>query len=207
MNRREASKSETRELILNAARKLFFKKDRAQQPTMRDIAAEAGVSPASVVVHFKNKKALMDAALTEDIEQTTAKAIATLPAGKDLVLRLAHIWQAMYRFYDTHRDLYRTFISSTIFEPEDQTPNIAREKDTFLAFLVELVESEKRAGRIISDADADMLALSLFSVYIGTLILFFRYPEVTPEAATGQVIAMTRQMLTGVLPTTKGDAS
>ena len=34
---------------------------------MRGIAREAGVSAASVIVHFKNKTALLEEALYEDI--------------------------------------------------------------------------------------------------------------------------------------------
>ena len=62
MNRREASKKETRQLILRAARRLFAQKG-MEECTIRDIARKAGVSPASVVVHFKSKTALLEEAL------------------------------------------------------------------------------------------------------------------------------------------------
>ncbi len=64
MDRRKASKFETRQLILSAAKKLFLEKG-VEQCTMRAIATEAGVSAASVVVHFKNKIGLLEASLYE----------------------------------------------------------------------------------------------------------------------------------------------
>jgi AcrR family transcriptional regulator len=66
MNRREASKIETKNLILQAAKQLFRKK-RVEECTMRTIAARAGVSPASVIVHFKSKIALLEEALEGEI--------------------------------------------------------------------------------------------------------------------------------------------
>ena len=52
---------------------------------MRAIAKEAGVSAASVVVHFKNKTALLEVALYEDIGRTIAQATASPPRKKDLL--------------------------------------------------------------------------------------------------------------------------
>ena len=87
MNRREASKLETRRLILAAARKLFRSRGVAHS-TMREIARTAGVSPASVVVHFKNKIALMEAALFEDIDRTIDAAVMSLPPDADMATGL-----------------------------------------------------------------------------------------------------------------------
>lgn len=197
MNRREASKIETRRLIMAAARKMLLGKD-VKKCTMRNIAEKAGVSPASVVVHFENKEALLEAALTEDIERTTAQAIALLPPSGDLAERLVHIWQAMYTFYDTNRNLYRTLVRSTIFEPEDKTPFLTQQTITFLTFLHELVDHEKDCGRLNQSVDGDVMAKALFSHYFGALIMFYRDPSMTPQKAAAAVLAMTRQTLAGL---------
>lgn len=198
MNRRQASKQETRRLIMAAARKLFLEKT-VDDCTMRAIAKEAGVSAASVVVHFKNKRALLEATLGEDIDRTTATAIATFPRKGSLVDRLTHIWLAMYTFYDTNRDLYRTLIRSTIFEPEDQTPFLTGITITFFDFLQELIETEKSCGRMDLAVDADMMSKALFSLYFGVLIMFYRDPEMTPQDAAALVAGMTRQTLAGLV--------
>ena len=197
MSRREDSKMETRRLIMDAARKMLLEKDLAEC-TMRNIAKRAGVSAASVVVHFKNKGFLLEAALTEDIERNTLDALATLPAEGHLAERLTHIWRTMFSFYDDKRDLYRVLIRSTVFEPESQTPYMTAQTVAFLRFLTELIRSEQNSGRIQDRVDAEVLAEALFTNYFGVLIMFYRNPGMTPEDATGKVLAMNRLTLAGV---------
>ncbi len=55
MNRREASRTESRRLILKAARKPFGAQG-MEACTIRNITTAAGVSPASVILHFKTKR-------------------------------------------------------------------------------------------------------------------------------------------------------
>lgn len=197
MNRREASKIETRQLIIKATRKLLLDQE-VEQCTMRSIAREAGVSAASVVVHFKNKHALLEAALTEDIDRTISRAIGSLPSKGDLLDKLVHIWRAMYTFYDTNRDLYRSLVRSTIFEPELNTPYISKQLEQFFIFLGQMIEEEKAFGRMRPSVDSVIMAQSLACLYIGVLIMFYRNPDMTPAEAVATVAAMTRQILSGV---------
>ena len=99
MNRREASKKETRRLILKAARTLFARKG-MEESTMRDIAAKAGVSPASVVVHFKSKTALLEEALCGDIETAFSEIIASMPEDLNFRDRLMHLSKGFLTLYD-----------------------------------------------------------------------------------------------------------
>ncbi|PIE62596.1 MAG: hypothetical protein CSA25_04410 [Desulfobacter postgatei] len=197
MNRKEMFKAQTRQLILEAARKLFFEEN-FSRCTMRRVAAEAGVCAASVVVHFKNKIALMEAALAEDIGQTWEGALKTLPAKGSIATRINHIWLTMFTFYDGNRNLYRELLSSTVFKVEEDTPALRRDVDTFLDFLVTVVEDEKTAGRMGKEVDSTILAMSLFSQYFGVEVMFFRDPGMTPEAAAQIVEMMNQQTLTGL---------
>lgn len=197
MNRKQAFKEQTRQLILDAARKLYFEQD-VSQCTMRRVAARAGVSAASVVVHFKNKVALMEAALAEDIGRTWEGALKTMPANGLLATRINHIWLTMFTFYDGNRNLYRELLSSTVFSPETDTPAICRDVETFLNFLSTVVENEKTAGRMDKKVDSMVLSMSLFSQYFGVEVMFFRDPAMTPEAAAQMVEMMNRQTLTGL---------
>jgi len=114
MNRREASKKETRQLILKAARLLFAQKG-LEECTIRDIAKKAGVSPASVVVHFQSKTALLEEALNRDIEKALSALITSMPPDLGLLDRLLHLATGFFRLYDTNRNLYRALIRHTIF--------------------------------------------------------------------------------------------
>jgi AcrR family transcriptional regulator len=197
MNRREASKRETRHLIMEAAKKLFLEKD-VEKCTMRAIAKKAGVSAASVVVHFKNKRALMEATLTEDIDRTIDEAVATMPSKGDFAERLTHIWRSMFTFYAANRDLYRFFLSSMIFAPEDETPSLTAQATTFLNYLEEWIEHEKKDDRMDREVDSEIMARTLFSQYFGVLIMFYRDVSMSPGAAADSVLTMIRQTLAGL---------
>ncbi|PIE74774.1 MAG: hypothetical protein CSA18_03055 [Deltaproteobacteria bacterium] len=210
MNRKEAFKAQTRQLILEAARKLFFE-ERFSRCTMRRVATEAGVSAASIVVHFKNKIALMEAALAEDIGNTWEGALKTMPAKGSIATRINHIWLTMFTFYNRNRNLYRELLSSTVFKVEEDTPALSRDIDIFFKYLSSMIEEEKTATRITGSVDSTVLSMSLFSQYFYVLIIFFRNPAISPETAAKMVQVMNQQTLTGLennlkskIPNSKG---
>lgn len=198
MNRREASKSETRQLILIAAKKLFVKKG-VEQTTMRSIAKEAGVSAASVVVHFKNKTALLEVALYEDIERTLSRAIATLPAESSLFDWLMHIANIMFSFYGSNRELYRILIRDTICEPEENSPHLTRQLEDYLQFFAERIKEKQVSGHVRFDADAHVAAASIYSLYLISLMEFLRNPGITVEMALEKLSIIGKQHLRGII--------
>ena len=197
MNRREASKNETRQLILRAARRLFAQKG-MEESTIRDIAREAGVSPASVVVHFKSKTALLEEALNRDIETALSELVASMPEDLELLDRLMHLAKGFFRLYDQNRKLYRALIRYTIFEPAGETPNITNVSELYLRFLSGLVEEGQARGIIRPEVDATVAAGSIFSLYLGALIMLFRRPDMTVELVAEALAAMTDQYLKGI---------
>jgi len=198
MNRREASKHETRQLILAAARRLFAQKG-PEDCTIRDIARQAGVSPASVVVHFKSKTALLEEALHRDIDRALSEVIASLPEDQALLDRVMHLATGFFRFYDRNRNLYRALIRHTIFEPAADTPGITRLTERYLQFLAGLLEAEKARGALRPEVDTTTAAGAIFSLYLGALILLFRTPEMTVDLVAGGLAAMTGQYLKGII--------
>lgn len=197
LNRREVSKSETRRLILKAARRLF-RTEGVERCTMREIAEAAGVSASSVVVHFRNKKALLEVALYEAIDRAVTKAVASLPVEADLPGRLMHIARSMFAFYDTDRTLYRHLIRDTVFEPAEDCPHISRQLDDFLRFVAGLIDEEKARGGLHPEADSRLAAASLFSLYFSILTAFLRTPEMTVPRAAAELGAMARHYITGI---------
>jgi AcrR family transcriptional regulator len=198
MNRREASKIETRQLILTAARRLFAQKG-MEESTIRDIAQQAGVSPASVLVHFKNKTALLEEALSGDIALALSEVIAMIPPDENLLVRLMHLAKGFFNFYDHNRNLYRALIRQTIFEPTGETPYMTRQAEQYIRFLSEIIEEEKQHGVIKPEVDAAAAALAIFSLYIGALIMLFRLPEMTVEQVAAVLTSMTGQYLQGIM--------
>ncbi|MEN6465308.1 MAG: TetR/AcrR family transcriptional regulator [Syntrophaceae bacterium] len=197
MNRREASKAETRRLVLEAARELFSQKG-MQECTIRDIAGKAGVSPASVLVHYKSKTALLEEALVGDIRDALSGLIASIPAGAGLLDRLMHLSKGMLRFYDRDRGLYRALVRLTIFEPVSETPGMTKQSEEYVRFLSEMVEAEKTSGVIRQDVDSMFVAASIFFFYLGALTMLFRMPEMSVETVADMLSSMTAQYLEGI---------
>jgi AcrR family transcriptional regulator len=198
MNRRQASKRETRQLILKAARRLFAQKG-MEECTIRDIAGAAGVSPASVVVHFQSKTALLEEALNRDIDKSLSGLIASMPEDQGLLERLLHLATGFFRLYDQNRDLYRALIRYTIFEPARETPHMAELSERYIQFLAGMIEEEKTRGLIKPDVDSRVAAGAIFSLYLGALTMLFRQPEMTVETVAAVLAAMTGQYLEGII--------
>jgi AcrR family transcriptional regulator len=200
MNRRQASKNQTRQLILKAARRLFAQKG-MEESTIRDIAREAGVSPASVVVHFKSKTALLEEALNRDIEGALAELRASMPQELELLGRLMHLATGFFRLYDKNRDLFRALIRHTIFEPAGETPDLTNISEQYLRFLAGLVEAGKVRGLVRPEVDATVAAGAIFSLYLGGLTLLFRRPDMTVDQVAQALAGMTGQYLQGITRT------
>jgi len=197
MNRREASKKETRRLILKAARALFSRK-RLEECTMRDIAAKAGVSPASVVVHFKSKTALLEEALCGDIETAFSEIVSSMPENLTIRDRFMHLSKGFLTLYDRNRDLYRALIRSTVFEPAGETLIMSKLSEQYIQFLSHIIEEHKTIGVVLPEVDCRTAAGSLFFLYMGALIMLLRTPEMTVEMVSDILASMTDQYLKGI---------
>ncbi len=62
-----------------------------------------------------------------------------------------------------------------------------------------MIEHEKEAGNVRKDVDPYTAVLCIGALYIGTLIRFFRDPEITPQIATDMLRNMKSQYLRGIL--------
>lgn len=203
MSRRDDSKAETKALILVAARSMFWEKG-ADRCTIRDIAAEAGVAPATIIVHFKNKTALLDASLYEDIEKAFSKAQVTMPIEDGLHAVLVHMVSSMFSFYDRNRELYRIQFRDTFFEPDHENPTMIKLLKEKLELIAIMIEQEKSKGTVRANADSFLAADSFFFLYLGVLGDFLRDPELSVDSATERISIILDQHLTGILTLGEG---
>ncbi|MCC6347154.1 MAG: TetR/AcrR family transcriptional regulator [Nitrospirales bacterium] len=170
-----------------------------EESTIRDIARKAGVSPASVVVHFKSKTALLEEVLCEDIGRAVSELAASVPQNAGLLDRLMYVSKGFFSLYDQNRNLYRGFIRHTVFEPASETPLMSRITEQYLRFLSGIIEEEKTRGVVRPEVDSTIAAASVFSLYMGTLITFFREPEMTVETVADLLTCMTDYYLRGII--------
>jgi hypothetical protein len=110
-----------------------------------------------------------------------------------------HLSKGFFRLYDKNRDLYRTLIRSTVFEPSSETPIMSNLSEKYIQFLSKIIEEQKTRGMVWPEVDSRIAAASFFSLYMGALITLLRMPEMTVEMVSDILASMTDQYLKGIL--------
>lgn len=96
--RRKAVSGMKRELILDAARRVF-ERDGLEGASLRAIASEAGYTPAALYFHFDSREAVYAALLSESLDRLNVFVSAAVDVTGDPAARLAAAITAFYRYY------------------------------------------------------------------------------------------------------------
>jgi AcrR family transcriptional regulator len=127
--RRKAVSDHKRELILDAARKVF-EADGLEGASLRAIAATAGYTPAALYFHFESKEAIYAEVLRgslADLEQAVNRSVARTKTPID---RLRAAAMAFFRYYsDNPRDLDLGFY---LFRGGMKPHGLGKERDDML---------------------------------------------------------------------------
>jgi AcrR family transcriptional regulator len=127
--RRKAVSDLKRELILDAARKVF-EADGLEGASLRAIAAAAGYTPAALYFHFESKEAIYAEVLRgslADLEQAVNRSVARTKTPID---RLRAAAMAFFRYYsDNPRDLDLGFY---LFRGGMKPHGLGKERDDML---------------------------------------------------------------------------
>jgi AcrR family transcriptional regulator len=127
--RRKAVSDHKRELILDAARKVF-EADGLEGASLRAIAATAGYTPAALYFHFESKEAIYAEVLRgslADLEQAVNRSVARTKTPVD---RLRAAAMAFFRYYsDNPRDLDLGFY---LFRGGMKPHGLGKERDDML---------------------------------------------------------------------------
>ncbi|MGY2906238.1 TetR/AcrR family transcriptional regulator [Bradyrhizobium sp. URHC0002] len=127
--RRKAVSDLKRELILDAARKVF-EADGLEGTSLRAIAATAGYTPAALYFHFESKEAIYAEVLRgslADLEQAVNRSVARTKTPID---RLRAAAMAFFRYYsDNPRDLDLGFY---LFRGGMKPHGLGKERDDML---------------------------------------------------------------------------
>ena len=127
--RRKAVSDHKRELILDAARKVF-EADGLEGASLRAIAGAAGYTPAALYFHFESKEAIYAEVLKgslADLEQAVNRSVARTKTPVD---RLRAAAMAFFRYYsDNPRDLDLGF---DLFRGGMKPHGLGKERDDVL---------------------------------------------------------------------------
>ncbi len=171
--RRERDKAALRKKILGAARGLFVDKG-YEAVTMRQIADAIEYSPTAIYLHFKDKKAVMDAICDEDFA-ALAKRFRKIATVADPIERLRESGRAYADFGLKHPHHYRLMFL-TVHPPHDPAISAIEHgnpsQDAY-AFVRWTVAEAIAAGRFRSEfSDPDLVAQLVWSGVHGIVSLF-----------------------------------
>ncbi|WP_426525714.1 TetR/AcrR family transcriptional regulator [Bradyrhizobium sp. McL0615] len=169
--RRKAVSDHKRELILDAARKVF-EADGLEGASLRAIAGAAGYTPAALYFHFESKEAIYAEVLRDslaDLEQAVNRSVARTKTPVD---RLRAAAMAFFRYYsDNPRDLDLGFY---LFRGGMKPHGLGKERDDMLNAALEsalrpIAEAALALGARREEARASMA--DIFAHAAGLLLL------------------------------------
>jgi AcrR family transcriptional regulator len=169
--RRKAVSDHKRELILDAARKVF-EADGLEGASLRAIAGAAGYTPAALYFHFESKEAIYAEVLRgslADLEQAVNRSVARTKTPID---RLRATAMAFFRYYsDNPRDLDLGFY---LFRGGMKPHGLGKERDDMLNAALEsalrpIAEAALALGARREEARS--LMADIFAHAVGLLLL------------------------------------
>lgn len=135
---------ETRDAILDAARKLFAEKG-YKGATMAQIAKQVGITDAAIYRHFKDKHELFVACATRQLTVHGEPFMEELRQIKDLRTLMRTILQTRLELMEANRDLFDIF-----FREGRQFPEVLE------AMLVRLDPSHENVNQLVEVTKAEI---------------------------------------------------
>jgi len=196
----------TRALVLDAAEQLLSRRA-AEEIRVEDVAAAAGISPASVYVHFGTKDGLL-AAVAERVLAVATEALRTAYAAQAPPLeRFAGVGAAYLRLLLDHPAVLK-YLTAT-GERGPRTPVESEVVTRFGELRREFEESIRDAvgSGAIREVDPELMSYFLFGAWNGVAALALRRDALVlaPERVELAVIEAGLTLLDGLMlrpPTT-----
>ena len=163
--RRAIAKQQTRAKVLSAARRLFSESG-YEGATIRDIAAEAGMSTGAVFANFADKSDLFREIMVADMESLVEAMRDGVSRGRGVDDTLLKLFMAGYAFYKSRLPLARAAFSIS-WQPDqgaelrDLQP-VQMIQDLFTEQLTLGVER----GELSQEAEAKLRSQMLFDCYL-----------------------------------------
>ncbi|HKA57003.1 MAG TPA: TetR/AcrR family transcriptional regulator [Gemmatimonadales bacterium] len=165
--RRERERSETRRLILEAARRMFVEHG-YEATTMRSIAAKIGYTATAVYHHFKDKTALVAELCAIDFRALT-EALRKAGSVTDPLERLGRMGEAYVEFGLSHPMQYQFMFMMPRPAGIDGHPDPGAD---CYGYLLETCRAVVATGRLRPEfADADQVAQIAWGALHGLVAL------------------------------------
>lgn len=190
MSLRAQRKAETHAQIAAAARALLEEQG-FEGTTFRAIARRAGVSVGTVHNYAGSKAQLVVDLLVDDLEQTIAAGLQTLPPPP-LIGQLMHLFSGFLHLYAAHPALARTYIKESMFASD---PAFGRYLQLTAGFAVRLGGLAEASGQLREGVAPLLAGQLLLDSYLSVVVLFLR--DEVPSVPLAQ--AALQQRLIAIL--------
>jgi AcrR family transcriptional regulator len=190
---RTAEGKATRERLYRAALEMISERG-YEAATLRDVAAQAGVSPALLYRYFPNKRAVL-LAFYDDLSETFAQQAAELPAGKWRD-RCLHVLELSLGVLRPHRTALQALAPTLVSDAEDgvfASGTAASRLRVQSAFQLAVSDAADAPQRELAGA----LGRMLYLLHLG-LILWWLLDRSPKQRATDALVALFRQILPSV---------
>ena len=164
-NRRAENKARTRQKVLEAAKRLFMQRG-YEGATMRDIAADAGLSTGALFANFTDKADLFNEVVLTDFEiqhERIAKAIAGADTAKAKIMAMM---SSGYEFHLSQLPLLQAGISVSWSHGLNGELGERPVWKTVTGYLVEILEEGSRKGELKAEFDHALLADIIWDTYL-----------------------------------------
>ncbi|MCQ4118138.1 TetR/AcrR family transcriptional regulator [Rhodococcus tibetensis] len=171
--RGERRRHRTRAALLDAAEQLLSDRS-ADAVRMEDVAALAGISPASVYVHFGTKEALVTAVIERLLDMSMASLTAAYASEGSAFEQVQQAGLAYMRLLLDHPALTRHLSGAVLSEPQTPIDGTVVERIEFLRNVFEArIQAAVDAGEIVP-VDSRLLSFFLFGAWQGVASLALR---------------------------------
>ncbi len=167
-SRNDAEKALRRELMLDAAQRVFFKKG-FEHTVMDDIAHEAGLSRGLLYVYFKDKKGIYDALRVRATEALLNRMRDYVDAQTLGINKIQASGRAFYHFYRDDRRFYDCLSHSMSLNNQgtskrfyDQTPEGEAIEKATMEVMVGAIQQGWEDGSLSKGNSDDPLEIALF---------------------------------------------
>lgn len=170
--RREREREAVRRKILDAARELFISEG-YEAVTMRKIAQAIEYSPTAIYLHFRDKKAVMDAICDADFLKLAVRFRKIAEIG-DPMARLRAAGHAYADFAMKHPNHYRLMFMTPHppHDPEASAIDVGNRDEDAYAFVLWTASAAIAQGRIREElADPDLVAQMVWAAIHGWVSL------------------------------------
>ena len=168
-DRRQQSKLDKRQRILDAAGRLFAKHG-YDATTTKAIAKQAGIAAGTLFLYAPDKLDLLAMLFHDRLARAVDEGFATLPTRKPLLDQLMHLFASFFRMYGETPALSQRFVRQLMLAAGPNADRINLLTITFVARLQGVLTLAEQQGHLSGKTPSVLLAQYVFGMYSMSLM-------------------------------------